>query len=180
MTRHLNSISTSWRVRILTHEFFTHCDLENASPIFDVADILRSSVFWFENNSFSICVTNFPCSPLFSHNSFCPSQPPQPCSGQMQYGNCSIVLKNLWEEQKRSRNRVQWWRWLGNQIHSSASKGTGSLCSAVLIDQSGLLLVLFLLAWTLAPKWRGNYTASILLSNNSALCFSTHFLCCLV
>lgn len=53
-----------------------------------------------------------------------------PAQAHMQCENCSIVLENLWEGQKRRRNRVQWWRWLGNQIHGSASKGTGSLCSA--------------------------------------------------
>lgn len=61
-----------------------------------------------------------------------PSSPKQadPARAHMKCENCSIVLENLWEGQKRRRNRVQWWRWLGNQIHGSASKGTGSLCSA--------------------------------------------------
>lgn len=53
-----------------------------------------------------------------------------PAQAHMQCENCSIVLENLWEGQERGMDSVQRWGWLGNQIHGSASKGTGSLCSA--------------------------------------------------
>lgn len=126
-----------------------------------------------------MCVTTFPCSPLFSHNSFHRNTLPNPTWAHMQYGNCSIVLENLWEEQKRRRNRVQWWRWLGNQIHSSASKGARSLCSTYwsVWNIAGLVLMRV----NPSSKWQENYTASICFQI-IALCAFNIFslLCCLM
>lgn len=62
-------------------------------------------------------------SPLFPNQA-------NPAQTHMWCENYFIVLENMWEGQSRGRNRVQCWRWLGNQIQGWASKGTGSLCSA--------------------------------------------------
>lgn len=95
----------------------------------------------------------------------------------MQYGNCSIVLENLWEQQKRRRNRVQWWRWLGNQIHSSASKETGSLCSTYwsVWNIAGLVLIRV----NSSSKMTRKLHSLDLLSQNSAFfLLHTFFFCC--
>lgn len=92
----------------------------------------------FQNDSFPPSTTS-PCSPLlclsashWRHYSSFLLLPNRLTQLRPTYSvkTAPLYWKICGRDKRRRRNRVQWWRWLGNQIHGRASKGTGSLCSA--------------------------------------------------